>query len=200
MAERQRPCGEPARCRGSALYAAVAWLDTRRPDRPPICRGEPSRLPVGSPSMTCPSCWRRTPAGRAAPGAIIAHWCSHGSVGRHVVAASASNSTRSCWRGHWNTTRPGYCCSSPATGFGTNGSGAHRWTRCLVGLRLPATGQGRRHSHRLTPLLDSPRRARLDALLRLRTLLARAHGDEAAYRDFRDRYRAMATSLGFEGI
>ena len=26
-----------------------------------------------------------------------------------------------------------------------------------------------------------------------------AHGDDAAYRDYRDRYRAMATSLGFEG-
>ena len=36
-------------------------------------------------------------------------------------------------------------------------------------------------------------------LLRLRALLARAHGDDAAYRDFRDRYRAMAESLGFEG-
>lgn len=36
-------------------------------------------------------------------------------------------------------------------------------------------------------------------LLRLRALLARARGDEASYRDFRDRYRAMATSLGFEG-
>ena len=36
-------------------------------------------------------------------------------------------------------------------------------------------------------------------LLRLRALLAKAHGDEAAYRDYRDRYRAMATSLGFEG-
>ncbi len=36
-------------------------------------------------------------------------------------------------------------------------------------------------------------------LLRLRALLARAHGDDAAYRDYRDRYRAMATSLGFEG-
>jgi hypothetical protein len=36
-------------------------------------------------------------------------------------------------------------------------------------------------------------------LLRLRALLARARGDEAAYRDFRDRYRAMATSVGFEG-
>ena len=36
-------------------------------------------------------------------------------------------------------------------------------------------------------------------LLRMRALLARARGDEAAYRDYRDRYRAMATSLGFEG-
>ena len=36
-------------------------------------------------------------------------------------------------------------------------------------------------------------------LLRLHALLARAHGDEADYRDYRDRYRAMATSLGFEG-
>jgi hypothetical protein len=36
-------------------------------------------------------------------------------------------------------------------------------------------------------------------LLRLRALLARARGDETAYRDFRDRYRARATSLGFEG-
>jgi adenylate cyclase len=36
-------------------------------------------------------------------------------------------------------------------------------------------------------------------LLRLRALLARARGEEAAYRDCRDRYRAMAISLGFEG-
>ena len=36
-------------------------------------------------------------------------------------------------------------------------------------------------------------------LLRLRALLARGNGDEAGYRDYRDRYRAMATSLGFEG-
>ena len=36
-------------------------------------------------------------------------------------------------------------------------------------------------------------------LLRLRALLARAHGDDARYREYRDRYRAMATSLGFEG-
>jgi hypothetical protein len=36
-------------------------------------------------------------------------------------------------------------------------------------------------------------------LLRLRALLARARGDEAAYRDFRDRYRDMAKTLGFGG-
>ena len=37
-------------------------------------------------------------------------------------------------------------------------------------------------------------------LLRLRALLvARARGDETAYRDNRDRYRAMATSLDYEG-
>jgi hypothetical protein len=36
-------------------------------------------------------------------------------------------------------------------------------------------------------------------LLRLRTLLARANGDDTAFRDCRDRYRAMATELGFEG-
>jgi hypothetical protein len=36
-------------------------------------------------------------------------------------------------------------------------------------------------------------------LLRLRALLARAHDDTEAYAHFRDRYRDMAKSLGFEG-
>ncbi len=36
-------------------------------------------------------------------------------------------------------------------------------------------------------------------LLRLKALLAQAHGDEARYRDFRDRYRKRVTDLGFEG-
>jgi hypothetical protein len=36
-------------------------------------------------------------------------------------------------------------------------------------------------------------------LLRLRALMARAHGDNAAYAHFRDRYRDMARTLGFEG-
>jgi class 3 adenylate cyclase len=36
-------------------------------------------------------------------------------------------------------------------------------------------------------------------LLRLRALLARAHRDDTDYRDYRDRYRDMASTLGFEG-
>jgi hypothetical protein len=36
-------------------------------------------------------------------------------------------------------------------------------------------------------------------LLRLRALVARAHGDAAAYAEFRDRYRDMAKTLSFEG-
>jgi len=36
-------------------------------------------------------------------------------------------------------------------------------------------------------------------LLRLRALLARAHGDEARYRELRDQYRQTAKTLGFEG-
>ena len=36
-------------------------------------------------------------------------------------------------------------------------------------------------------------------LLRLRALLARARGDDTAYRDYRDRYSDMARTLGFEG-
>jgi adenylate cyclase len=36
-------------------------------------------------------------------------------------------------------------------------------------------------------------------LLRLRTLLARAQGDDVAYREHRDRHRKMANELGFEG-
>ncbi len=35
-------------------------------------------------------------------------------------------------------------------------------------------------------------------LLRSRALLARARGDEVTYRDFANRYRDMARSLGFE--
>jgi hypothetical protein len=36
-------------------------------------------------------------------------------------------------------------------------------------------------------------------LLRLRALLAHSRGAGAAYRDYRDRYRDMAKTLGYEG-
>ena len=36
-------------------------------------------------------------------------------------------------------------------------------------------------------------------LLRLRALQAGAHGDDARYREYRDRYRDMAKTLGYEG-
>jgi hypothetical protein len=36
-------------------------------------------------------------------------------------------------------------------------------------------------------------------LLRLRALLSKAHGDDVAYRDYRDRYRDTARTLDFEG-
>jgi class 3 adenylate cyclase len=52
---------------------------------------------------------------------------------------------------------------------------------------------------RLANLLDDGSATREITLLRLRTLLARARGDDVAYRDLADRYRAMAESLGFEG-
>jgi hypothetical protein len=35
-------------------------------------------------------------------------------------------------------------------------------------------------------------------VLRLRTLLAKARNDKAAYRDLRERYRSMANSFGYE--
>jgi hypothetical protein len=55
----------------------------------------------------------------------------------------------------------------------------------------------------ITRLADAPADDSLAGreiwLLRLRALLARAHSDDAAYAQFRDRYRDMAKTLGFEG-
>ncbi|PRC55439.1 hypothetical protein C6A85_43680, partial [Mycobacterium sp. ITM-2017-0098] len=36
-------------------------------------------------------------------------------------------------------------------------------------------------------------------LLRLRALLARAHGDDAGFRELANRYRGMAEAHGYEG-
>jgi hypothetical protein len=52
---------------------------------------------------------------------------------------------------------------------------------------------------RLANLPDEDSAMRKITLLRLRALLARARGDEVAYRDLVGRYRAVAESLGFEG-
>ncbi len=46
---------------------------------------------------------------------------------------------------------------------------------------------------------DQDSAARAITMLRLRASLARARGDDVAYRDLMGRYRAMAKSLGFEG-
>ena len=54
--------------------------------------------------------------------------------------------------------------------------------------------------NRLTALPTEPGNVMHDLwLLRMRALLARTRGDEASYRDYRDRYCKMATDLGFEG-
>jgi hypothetical protein len=46
---------------------------------------------------------------------------------------------------------------------------------------------------------DEPWVVREIFLLRLRALLARAHGDEKRYCELRDRYRVRSAELGFEG-
>ncbi|HTQ16922.1 ATP-binding protein [Mycobacterium sp.] len=47
--------------------------------------------------------------------------------------------------------------------------------------------------------VDGPRPVRDILVLRMRAGLARARGDDAAYVDFRDRYRDMASSMGYQG-
>jgi adenylate cyclase len=55
-------------------------------------------------------------------------------------------------------------------------------------------------SERLQSRANLARRSVHDILpLRLRALMARAHGDAAAYAHCRDRYRKVATELDFEG-
>jgi hypothetical protein len=55
----------------------------------------------------------------------------------------------------------------------------------------------------ITRLADAPADDRLAGrdiwLLRLQALLALAHGDAVGYRNYRDRYRDMAKTVGFEG-
>ena len=50
-----------------------------------------------------------------------------------------------------------------------------------------------------SPEMMTACRPRDIVVLRLRTLLAKAPKDDVAYRDLRERYRAMANLLGYEG-
>jgi adenylate cyclase len=61
-------------------------------------------------------------------------------------------------------------------------------------------GEAERAIERLAAVRTEPAFVTIEVhLRRMRALLAQAQGDDGAYRDWRDRYREMATSLGFGG-
>ena len=78
-------------------------------------------------------------------------------------------------------------------------------TTTLVQLLLSHGGGKERHEaqaaiDRLASVLVDPGFVVYELpLLRLRALLAQARGDDATYREHARCYRAMATSLGFQG-
>ena len=80
------------------------------------------------------------------------------------------------------------------------GAPAFWWRRCWsVAPRATWPKPKRRSTGWRTCAADDGSAMRDITLLRLRALLARARGDDVAYRDLVSRYRAMAESLGFEG-
>ena len=80
------------------------------------------------------------------------------------------------------------------------GAPAFWWRRCWnVAPRATWPKLKRRSTGWRTCAVDDGSAIREITLLRLRALLARARGDDVAYRDLVSRYRAMAESLGFEG-
>jgi adenylate cyclase len=119
---------------------------------------------------------------------------------------------------------PGIALASYRARFGSL-DGAIRMARALVSetfsngetiLRGPATAalveallrrgagddvlEARTLIERLAAVPTEPEFVLFDLpLLRLRALLARSDGDDAGYRDFRDRYRAMAKAVDFQG-
>src|SRR3984893_5620974 len=115
--------------------------------------------------MTCTSCWRRTADGRAVPGALIAHLCSP-RLGCHAWGIAERKQLEAfllaralehdapgvllqlaCdWLRHERIMRPSVDTLSRRVAAARDGARAETYRR-------------------LTPLLDSPRRARLDALL-----------------------------------
>ncbi|MDT5237421.1 MAG: hypothetical protein QOF47_3408 [Mycobacterium sp.] len=82
------------------------------------------------------------------------------------------------------------------TGYGTN---------VFVEALLKRGGPGDFHDAQIaverlaTAQLEQAFAIRNIWLLRAQTLVARAQGDDAAYRALRDSYRTMANELGFEG-
>ena len=74
------------------------------------------------------------------------------------------------------------------------GAPAFWWRRCWsVAPRATWPKPNRRSTGWPTCRQTEGSAVREITLLRLRALLARADGDDTAYRDYRDRYRAMAT-------
>jgi len=74
------------------------------------------------------------------------------------------------------------------------------WKRCSTACADGDVAQAEAAIERLAEApADEGLVAREIWLLRLQALLARAHGDDARYREYRDRYRDMAKTLGFEG-
>lgn len=84
-------------------------------------------------------------------------------------------------------------------GFGIYGAGVLVETLLTRGVDRDLD-EAQRMIDRLESLrADQESAIREITLLRLRALLATAHGDQATYRDLMNRYHAMAESLGYEG-
>ena len=79
------------------------------------------------------------------------------------------------------------------------GAPAFWWRRCWSVATEGDLAEAQEAIDRLANLLADGSATREITLLRLRALLARARGDDVAYRDLVSRYRAMAESLGYEG-
>jgi hypothetical protein len=80
------------------------------------------------------------------------------------------------------------------------GAPAFWWSTLLDRCTRGDLAEAQEAIDRLTNLRTDQDLAMRDiTLLRLRTLLARARGDDVAYRDLVGRYRATAESLRFEG-
>ena len=73
------------------------------------------------------------------------------------------------------------------------------WTHCWPAAKKATSTKPTEQSRGWRPAADEAPLLREVWLLRLRALVARARGGEVGYRELAQRYRALATSLGFEG-